>query len=250
MKAFNNKVVLITGGSTGIGLATALAFAERGAKLMIAGRNVVRGRAAIHLIQQRTSSATFIPTDVTQEEDVKHLITQTISLYGQLDIAINNAGVDQDPGDSSTQTQEDYHRIMDTNVKGTWLCLKHQLPALLQTKGCIVNATSIAGMVGFPGAAIYAASKHAIIGLTKSLALEYAAVGVRVNAVAPGTTYTPMYERIADTPEVADIIRDMFPMKRIAQPEEIANAIVFLCSKDAGFITGHTLVADGGYTAG
>jgi len=249
MNEFKDKVVIITGGSSGIGKATALRFSKLGAKVVVVSRNKVEGEGVRDLIITEGGSASFVKTDVTLEHEVRSMVEKTVERYGQIDIAINNAGVDEDPGPVAFQTEVAYNKIMDVNVKGIWLCMKYQLPELQKSKGCVVNMSSMAGLVGFAGAPLYTASKHAVIGMTKSFALEYAPLNVRINAIAPGSVDAGMLHRVADNEEIKEMIKQMHPMKRLATVTEIAESIIYLCSAAAGFMTGNTLTVDGGYTA-
>jgi NAD(P)-dependent dehydrogenase (short-subunit alcohol dehydrogenase family) len=248
MSQFVGKVVLITGGNAGIGRAAALEFANQGAKVVVSGRREKEGLEVIDELEALGGEAIFIKTDVSKESDVKAMIEQTLATFGRLDCAFNNAGIVQAPTPLPDQTEETYDQIMDINVKGVWLSLKHEIPAMLKTGGgAIVNNSSVGGLVGFATAPVYVASKHAVIGLTKSVALEYATQHVRVNAVAPGTIETRMFRDFA--PEVRQMLESAHPMGRIGQPEEIASTVVWLCSDGASFVTGQTVPIDGGYTA-
>lgn len=252
MNTFANKVALVTGATSGIGRATAIAFAREGAEVVVSGRREKEGRETVALIKQAGGEATFVRTDVTSEAEVAALVNKTLSTYGRLDAAFNNAGVEGLPGTIHEQTVENYHHIMNANVLGVVLSLKHEVAAMLKNGGgVIVNNSSVGGLVGFPGAAIYAASKHAVLGLTKSVALEYAAQGIRVNAVSPGGVETPMFDRFTggQGTEGHKRVTGMHPLGRTAQPEEIAEAVLWLCSDKASFVTGQTLTVDGGFTA-
>ena len=252
MDAFAKKVALVTGATSGIGRAAALAFAREGARVVVSGRREKEGHETAALIRQAGGESRFVRTDVTHENDVAALVHHTVSTYGQLDVAVNNAGVEDTPASIHEQTVENYHRIMSANVLGVFLALKHEIPAMLKNGGgAIVNTASVAGLIGFPGAGIYVASKHAVLGLTKSAALEYATQGIRVNAVSPGAIETPMFDRFTEGlgAEGRRQIMVLHPMGRTGRPEEIAEAMLWLCSDQASFVTGQSLAVDGGWTA-
>ena len=253
MNGFSNKVALVTGGTSGIGSATAIAFAREGAKVVVSGRREKEGSHVVSLIKRSGGEGTFIKADVSSETDVSALIAQTLSVYGRLDAAFNNAGIEGDVGKAThEQSVENYRAVMDINVLGVLLAMKHEISAMLKTGGgAIVNSSSVGGLVGFPGVGVYVASKHAVIGLTKTAALEYATQGIRVNAVSPGGIETPMFDRFtaAIGSDAHDQMAAMHPIGRTGQPEEIAESVLWLCSDKASFVTGHTLVADGGFTA-
>jgi len=248
-----DKVALVTGASSGIGRATALQLAAAGAKVALLARREDAGRETERLIKGAGGHARFIRTDITNESDVATAVAAVIGAHGRLDIAINNAGAEGRFGVMLTeQTEEAYLQVFDTNVKGVLFSLKHEMAAMLKTGGgAIVNVASIAGSIGFPTAGIYTASKHAVIGLTKTAALEFAGKGIRVNSVSPGVVMTPMADRAlgAGESDGKKYIATQHPLGRLATPEEIAAAIVFLAGPSASFVTGTDLLVDGGYTA-
>jgi NAD(P)-dependent dehydrogenase (short-subunit alcohol dehydrogenase family) len=246
----NTQVVLITGALTGIGRATALAFADEGARIVVSGRRDEEGRKLVSEIRKKGAEAEFVRADVRREEDVRNLIDKTVQRYSRLDVAVNAAGTEGVPGPVTEQTAESYAATFDTNVLGTLLCMKHELRVMMpQKNGSIVNISSTYGHTGAPGAAVYSASKHAVEGLTKSAALEAAGTGVRVNAIAPGPIETPMLNRFTKTDERKVGLLSTVPLKRVGKPEEIAQAIVFVSSDKASFITGASYLVDGGKTA-
>jgi NAD(P)-dependent dehydrogenase (short-subunit alcohol dehydrogenase family) len=244
------QTVLITGALTGIGRATALAFAREGARIVISGRRDDAGAALAAELRGLGAEAEFIRSDVRSDDDLRALVDRTIARFGRLDVAINNAGTEGRPGPLTEQTADSYAATFDTNVLGTLLSLKHELRAMQpQGSGSIVNVSSTMGHRGAPGASVYTASKHAVEGLTKAAALEAAAYGVRVNAVAPGPVDTEMLTRFTgDANRKAALVAGV-PLKRAATPDEIADAIVFLASERASFITGQIVDVNGGKTA-
>lgn len=251
MASFTGKVALVTGGSSGIGRASAIAFAHKGAKVVVASRRAEEGEETVKLVKEAGSDGFFVKTDVTQAADVQAMVEQTISRYGRLDYAFNNAGIEQAPSPLNEQTEETFDQIIDINVKGVWLSMKYEIPQMLKNGGgAIVNMSSVAGLVGVAGAPIYVASKHAVVGLTKSIALEYAKEGIRVNAVSPGAIETDMFDRfVKDNPQAREQMTAMHPLGRTGKSEEIANAVVWFCSDEAAFVTGQILALDGGFTA-
>ncbi len=252
IKEFEGKVALITGGSSGIGRATAIAFAKKGAKIVIASRREKESEETVAMIKEIGSEAIFVKTDITKATEVENLVNQTINTYNRLDYAFNNAGTEGILGPSIEQTEENWNQVINTNLKGVWLSMKYQIPQMLKNGvGAIVNNASTFGLVGFPNVSIYCASKHGVIGLTKAVALEQATAGIRINSVCPGMIQTDMVDRFfgeSDESEGKVKMLAAHPIGRIGKPEEIANAVVWLCSDAASFITGHSLTIDGGYT--
>jgi NAD(P)-dependent dehydrogenase (short-subunit alcohol dehydrogenase family) len=246
----NTQVVLITGALTGIGRATALAFAQEGSRVVISGRRDDAGQALVTELRALGAEAEFVRADVRHEDDVKALVDQTVARFGRLDAAINNAGTEGKPGPVTEQSAESYAATFDTNVLGTLLSMKHELRVMqAQGRGSIVNLSSTMGSKAALGASMYTASKHAVEGLTKSAALEAAAFGVRVNAVAPGPIETGMLNRFTGTADRKASLIAGVPLKRAGKPEEIAQTIVFLASDKAPFITGQIIGVDGGKLA-
>ena len=243
-------VVLITGALTGIGRATAVMFAQQGAHVIVSGRREKEGQALVAALRALGAEAEFVRTDVRIEEDVRHLVEQTVKRFGRLDIAVNNAATEGPRGLVTEQTAESYAATFATNVLGVLLSMKHELRVMLpQGSGSIVNVSSAYGRIGAPGASVYVASKHAVEGLTKSAALEVAGTGVRVNVVAPGTTDTGMLTRFTSTEENKAALVSTVPVKRLATPEEIAQVIVFVASTNASYMTGASIPVDGGMLA-
>ena len=251
MKEFDGKVALVTGGGSGIGRATALAFARNGARVVIGDRDVQRGEETMSMIRNASGTATFREADVLVAAEVEALVNHAIATYDRLDVAFNNAGIEGDVRPLVEQTEANYDAVMDINVKGVWLSMKYEIPRMLeQDGGAIVNCSSVAGVIGFPGIGIYAASKHAVIGLTKTAALEYSAKGIRINAVNPSLIDTEMADRLAAGIGTSkEELAPLHPIGRIGRAEEVADAVLWLCSDNASFITGHSLIVDGGFTA-
>ena len=247
----DGKVALVTGGASGIGRATALTFAREGAKLVIADMNEDGGQQTVHMITEKGGEAIFVRIDVSQAVEVQALISQAVSTYGRLDCAHNNAGISGGGRALTAEYSEDtWHQVIAVNLTGVWLCMKYEIVQMLsQGSGAIVNTASVAGLIGGRGLAAYVASKHGVVGLTKTAALEYAQQGIRVNCVCPCVIQTPMTERGLSDPERRARIIASEPMGRVGTPEEIAEAVIWLCSDAASFVTGHTMPIDGGYVA-
>jgi len=251
MGQFTNKVALVTGGSSGMGRETAVAFAKEGAKVVVASRRRDEGQETIRRVREAGSDGLFVKTDVTKEADVRAAVEQAVAAFGRLDFAFNNAGIFAEKPDLTEQTEDEFDRVMGVNVKGVWLGMKYQVRQMLKNGGgSIVNNSSSLGVVGLAGAPIYVASKHAVIGLTKAAALTYAKAGVRINAICPGgIEETDMFNAgIASNEQLRQAMLAMHPVGRFGKPAEIASAVIWLCSEGAGFVTGHSLRVDGGYT--
>lgn len=247
----SNQVVLITGALAGIGRATALAFAKEGAKVVVSGRRDGAGQELVAELRKLGAEAEFINADVRHENEVRRLVDQTVARFGRLDVAVNNAGTEGEPGPVVNQTAETYAAIFDTNVLGVLLSMKHEIRVMQgQGHGSIINVSSVLGRTGIAGASVYVASKHAVEGLTKTAALEVAGSGIRVNAVAPGPIETGMLNRFVGTEENKAGMAAGVPLKRVGIPEEIAQTIVFVASDKASYITGASLNVDGGLLAG
>ena len=248
---FENKVALVTGAGSGMGLATAKAFAEAGAAVVLADIDEHAVLSAAEELVSAGHKAIAVRCNVADEAEVAAMIEQTVSTFGLLDAAYNNAGVQSPAVETADASGEEFERVNAINLRGVWNCMKYELRQMReQGSGAIVNCSSIGGLIGLPGRAIYHASKHGVIGLTKSAALEYASRGIRINAVCPGTIETPMVADMMAKESITmeDMVRDQ-PIGRLGRPEEIAAAVLWLCSPGAGFVIGHALVVDGGYTA-
>ena len=247
------KVAIITGSTAGIGRDAAILFAREGARVVVVGRSVPNGEETVQMILKAGGEAVFIKTDVSKREDVEAMVKKAVAKFGRLDCAFNNAGVSGPLGVPTAEcTEEDWDQVININLKGTWLCMKYEIPAMLKNgSGAIVNASSQSGLVGSArGVPAYVASKHGVIGLTKAAALEYAKKGVRVNAVCPGTVHTPLVDQFTDNDLlIKKYAAKMIPIGRTATTVDVAEAVVWLCSDAASFVTGHALPVDGGYTA-
>jgi NAD(P)-dependent dehydrogenase (short-subunit alcohol dehydrogenase family) len=246
------KVAIVTGGTSGIGRDTAILFAKAGAKVVVAGRREPEGKETVDLVHANGGDGLFVKTDVSRTADVQALVNKTVEKFGRLDIAFNNAGIEGSLSPIVEQSEEDWDRTIDINLKGTWLCLKYEIQQMLKQGGggAIVNMASVAGLIGSAGFATYCASKHGVIGLTKSAALETARQGIRVNVVCPAVIETPMGERVFGAPEIRPYAIGLHPIGRFGTPMEVANAVVWMCSDRASFMTGHSLILDGGFMAG
>ncbi|RCU48350.1 short chain dehydrogenase [Haloplanus salinus] len=251
MNGIRDSVAIVTGASSGIGRAAARRFAEEGARVVAADVDAEGGSETAEAIRDAGGEATFVETDVSDRANVEAMVEAAVDRYGGLDFAFNNAGIEGRNDSLADQADDNWERVIDVNLKGVFLGLQAEIPAMLDDGGgVIVNTSSIAGVVGFQGVSPYVASKHGVIGLTKTAALEYGREGVRVNAISPGVIETPMVERAAAAnPEMIEAVSEATPMGRVGDPEEIGDAAVWLCSDDASFVTGETLVVDGGYVS-
>lgn len=245
------KVALVTGSASGIGRACALRMAREGARIAVSDIDVSGGEETVRLIEGAGGEAIFVQTNVVKASEVEALVQAAVDAFGGLDIAVNNAGVGGNMGNADQLEEGDWDFVMDVNVKGVWLCTKYEIPRMLERGGgSIINVASLAGLAGFRGNAAYAASKHAVIGFTKSVALEHAREGIRVNAICPGFTETPMVAELVDAvPRMAEATRRSSPMRRLGRPEEVADTVLFLASDMSSFINGHALAIDGGAAA-
>ena len=251
MNGITDGVALVTGGSSGIGRAAAQRFGAEGAQVVVADLDTEGGEETVAQIEQAGGDAVFVEANVVETDDIAAMVEATVDTYGGLDFAFNNAGIEGTDALSHEQSFDDWQRVIDINLKGVFAGMREQLPVMLEHGGgAIVNTASIAGLTGFPNLAPYVASKHGVIGLTKTAAKEFGREGVRVNTVCPGVIETPMVARSREeNPETTDGAIQMTPMGRLGKPEEIGDAVVWLCSTDASFVTGESLVVDGGFTA-
>ncbi len=249
-KLFAEKTALVTGGASGIGRATAMGFAREGARVIIADIDAEGGTTTVQMIRDQGGEASFLKTDISEPDDVKKLISSTVDRYGSLHFAFNNAGITPHVRPITETGEEVWNAVMETNSKGTWLCVKHELEQMYeQGFGAIVNTSSVLGLVGSPfKISPYTASKHSIVGITREAALEAALLGIRVNCVCPGLIDTPMIKANFDGPTLS-VLNKIIPAGRMGRPEEVAEAVIFLCSDAASFITGSCLIVDGGFTA-
>ena len=252
IRELEGKVALVTGGTSGIGRDTAVLFAKAGAKVVVAGRREREGEEPVELVRAAGGDGLFVKTDVSKATEVDALVRETVERFGRLDVAFNNAGIEGVFAPIIRQSEEDWDRTIAINLKGVWLCLKYEIRQMLKQGGggAIVNMASIIGLVGSAGVAAYSASKHGVIGLTKTAALENAKSGIRINAVCPGFTETPMADRTLRAPAVRQYVLSCHPIGRLGKPAEIAEAVVWMCSDRASFMTGQSLVLDGGFLAG
>jgi NAD(P)-dependent dehydrogenase (short-subunit alcohol dehydrogenase family) len=246
------KVALITGGTTGIGRDTAVLFAKAGAKVVISGRREAEGNETIALVRAAGGEGLLVQGDVAKAADVEALVKKTVEKFGRVDVAFNNAGIEGNWMPIVEQSEEDWDRVIDINLKGTWLCLKYEIKQMLKqgSGGAIVNMSSVAGLMGSGGAATYCASKHGVIGLTRTAALETAKAGIRVNAVCPAVIETAMAERAFSDPQVNEFVRGLHALGRFGRPNEVAEAVLWMCSDLSSFMTGQYIVVDGGMLAG
>ncbi|MDI6858289.1 MAG: SDR family oxidoreductase [Dehalococcoidia bacterium] len=248
---FEGKVALVTGASSGIGRAAAIAFAREGAKVVVSDVDASGGEDTVHMITDAGGDAYFVRADVSQPDQVENLISETVRKYGRLDFAFNNAGIEGEQAATADSSEANWDRVLSVNLKGAWLCMKNEIPQMLkQGKGAIVNMSSVAGLIGYRNIPAYVASKHGVIGLTKTAALEYATTGIRINVVCPGVIRTPMVERFAGgSPQGEAQLMEAEPIGRLGVPEEVAEAVIWLCSDAASFVLGHAMVIDGGLVA-
>jgi NAD(P)-dependent dehydrogenase (short-subunit alcohol dehydrogenase family) len=251
-KELENKVALITGGTTGIGRDTAVLFAKEGAKVVFSGRRELEGNETLNLVRAEGGDGLFVRSDASKSADIESLVQKTVDEYGRLDVAFNNAGVEGKWVPLIEQTEENWDQVHSINLKGVWLSMKYEIRQMLKQGGggAVVNMSSVAGLIGAAGAGVYVASKHGVLGLTKSAAIEYAQDGIRVNAVCPAVIETPMAERAFGEPGVSKRMVSLHPLGRFGKPMEVAKAVLWLCSDKSSFTTGQYIGVDGGLLIG
>ena len=243
------KTALVTGAGSGIGRATAVAFVQKGANVVVADVNPESGTDTVKLIKEMGGEAIFTACDISQADQVEAMVDEAMARYGRLDYALNNAGIPARQAPTADVSEDDWQRVIDINLTGTWYCMKHEIAQMKKQRGgAIINTASLAGIRGREGIAAYTASKHAVVGLSKSAALDYAQVGIRVNVVCPGLISTGMTAGLTAMPELADRLTEKIPMGHMGQAEDIANAVIWLCSGRANFVTGQVIIVDGGET--
>jgi len=246
------RKIVVTGGGSGIGRAAAYCFCREGAQVVVGDINVQGGEETVQKIRDGGGDAEFVKCDVSKAQEVKAMVDKAVQTYGGLNCAFNNAGIEGVQAPTAEYSEEVWDRAIHVNLIGVYLCMRYEIPEMLRSGGgSIVNMSSILGLVGFPGASAYVAAKHGVVGLTKTAAIEYATKGIRVNAVCPGFILTPMLERggITTRPEMAKFVTDLHPMKRLGKPEEVAESVIWLFTEAASFVTGTTLLIDGGYVS-
>ena len=250
-EGMKGKVALVTGAGEGIGRGTALAFARERAAVAVVDIDAALGEATVRMIKEAGGEAVYVPCDVTKSADVQKMVESTVKTLGRLDFAFNNAGIQTNPLPIIDYPEEWWHRVINTDLTGVWLCMKYEIPQMLkQGKGAIVNTASVAGFIGTPGITAYTAAKHGVVGLTKTVALEFATAGIRVNAVCPGAIKTRLVDDIIRAvPAMEKMLMEAHPIGRFGVVEEVAGAVVWLCSDAASFVTGHSMTIDGGLTA-